>query len=219
MFVHSLKKVLFFSCFELSPDAAEELSRWHCENVASRRQTWCVCACIFLCWPGRVIRCAPPSPPVLLSEIQASPCHHCPAGASSRAPGCGVLALQRPSALLGPHWAPLGCNCENRQKANVTPVKGKCLYRVHASADSGIFMADLWMHTTMAATSTNTQRHAPVETCTQRAGPAQCLVSWVITAEQIYSRNSCKWLSTPASALRALQLWFTNPIKSIYDWE
>lgn len=135
-------------------------------------------------WPDRIVGLAPPAPPAPLSRKPKSPCHHCHAGESLKAPKYGAHVWLAPLALLGPHLAPPGCNCVDKQKAKVTSIK-YCTVHTHTSCLSGLSITLLWIYITSAATNRHTyiRTHAPVDrrAHTHTAGPAQCLISWVIT--------------------------------------
>lgn len=189
---------------------------WHLKDQCDN---WCVWVCVS--WPGHVVCCARQAlPPAPQSEKPWSPCHRCHAWAPLKAPWFGAPWWWGPSALLGPHWAPPGCSCSDKQNQRWPQKKEEWLHSSHALH----FSSQLSGYTELLLHPTDTHRHARLhlltDTHTHTAGPAQCLASWVITG--LRSRFTAEAAASDFQHQhqhRALQLWFTNPITSIYDWK
>lgn len=87
---------------------------------------------------------------------------------------------------------------------------------------ASLFITAFWLHRATTASDRHTHMHACTcwQTHTHTAGPAQCLASWVITG--LRSRFTAEAAASDFQHQhqhRALQLWFTNPITSIYGWK
>lgn len=150
------------------------------------KQTVRQCVCVCVSWPGHVVCHNPPAPPAALSEKPGSPCHPRHVGASLWAPGFGAPGWWDASALPALHWGPPSCNCVNKQKAQVTPVKEERLFCRHTN--SPLVSLD-------CSTHSGVQTRTCWQTCTHSWS---CTVfnhlSYHCAPEQIYS-----WISETTS--------------------
>lgn len=170
---------------------------WHLKDQCDN---WCVWVCVS--WPGHVVCCARQAlPPAPRSEKPWSPCHRCHAWAPLKAPGFGAPWWWGPSALLGPHWAPPGCSCSDKQNQRWPQKKEEWLHSSHALH----FSSQLSGYTELLLHPTDTHRHARLHLLTDTHTHSwSCTVfsqlSYHWAPEQIYSWSSGKWLPTSASA-------------------